>query len=106
MSATVNMPRRSTARNVVPLQSQEMIDDLIAVQKAAQKISSILDLDELIDRIVNDVARSFGLVESNVYLYEPERSELVLAGVHGCTLYGKGHRLKFGQEGMVGYVAA
>jgi sigma-B regulation protein RsbU (phosphoserine phosphatase) len=83
-----------------------MIDDLIAVQKAAQKISSILDLDQLIDRIVNDVARSFGLVETNIWLYEPERSELILAGVHGCKLHNKGQRLRFGQEGMVGYVAA
>src|SRR5579871_3940428 len=31
---------------------------------------------------------------------------MVLAGVHGCTAYGKGHRLRIGRQGMVGYVAS
>jgi sigma-B regulation protein RsbU (phosphoserine phosphatase) len=87
-------------------QYPEPIDDLLRLQKAAQKISSILDLDELIERIVTDIADSFGLVETNIYLYDEDHSELILAGVCGCTLYGKGHRMKAGTEGMVGYVAA
>ncbi len=82
------------------------VQELLKLQKAAQKISSILDLDKLIDKIVNDIACSFGCVELNIYLHEPENCELVLAGVHGCTVHGKGHRLKIGKEGMVGYVAA
>jgi phosphoserine phosphatase RsbU/P len=84
----------------------EQVEDLLKLQKAAQKITSILDLDELIEQIVNDVASSFGCVEANVYLHDEEHSELVLAGVHGCTLHDKGQRLKVGKEGMVGYVAA
>jgi sigma-B regulation protein RsbU (phosphoserine phosphatase) len=82
------------------------VQELLRLQKPAQKINSILDLDQLIDKIVNDIACSFGCVELNVFLYEPDRSEMVLAGVHGCTLHGKGTRLKVGKEGMVGYVAA
>jgi sigma-B regulation protein RsbU (phosphoserine phosphatase) len=31
---------------------------------------------------------------------------MVLAGVRGCKLHHKGHRLKIGVEGMVGYVAS
>jgi phosphoserine phosphatase RsbU/P len=87
-------------------QAPDLMEDLLRLQKASQRISSLLDLDQLIDRIVNEIARSFGLVEANVYLYEPDREELVLASVHGCTLYGKGHCLKLGKEGLVGYVAA
>ena len=84
----------------------DQVEDLQRLQKAAQKISSILDLDHLIDKIVNDVARSFGCVEANIYLHDPEHAELVLAGVHGCSVHGKGARLKVGTEGMVGYVAS
>ena len=86
--------------------SASQVEDLQRLQKAAQKISSILDLDQLIDSIVNDVALSFGCVEANIYLHDPDRSELVLTGVHGCSLHGKGDRLKVGTEGMVGYVAS
>ena len=82
------------------------VEDLQRLQKAAQKISSILDLDQLIDNIVNDVARSFGCVEASIYLHDEEHGEMVLAGVHGCSVNHKGHRLKIGKEGMVGYVAS
>ena len=84
----------------------DQVEDLLRLQKAAQKISSILDLDELIDKVVNDVARSFGCVEANIYLQEEERGAIALAGVCGCTVYHKGHRLRIGKDGMAGYVAA
>src|SRR6266567_3706788 len=83
----------------------DQVEDLLRLHKAAQKINSILDLDELIDKIVNDVARSFGCVEANLYLNDVERAEMVLTGVCGCTIHGKGQRLKIGKQGMVGYVA-
>jgi sigma-B regulation protein RsbU (phosphoserine phosphatase) len=82
------------------------VEDLQKLQKAAKKINSILDLDQLIDNIVNDVAHSFGCVEASIYLHDEQHGEMVLAGVHGCSVNHKGHRLKIGQEGMVGYVAS
>jgi sigma-B regulation protein RsbU (phosphoserine phosphatase) len=88
-----------------PLRADQ-VDDLQRLQKAAQKISSILDLDQLIDNIVNDVARSFGCVEASIYLHDEERGEMVLSGVHGCSVNHKGHRLKIGKQGMVGYAAS
>jgi sigma-B regulation protein RsbU (phosphoserine phosphatase) len=90
----------------VPGVSPDLLQDLQRLQKTAKKITSILDLDQLIDNVVNDVARSFGCVEASVYLHDEERGEMVLAGIHGCTKNCKGYRLKIGQEGMVGYVAS
>ncbi len=82
------------------------VESLQKLQKAAQKISSILDLDQLIDNIVNDVAHSFGLLETAIYLHDEARGEMVMGGVHGCSIHSKGFRLKIGKEGMVGYVAS
>ena len=90
----------------LPVISEAHFQDLLKLQKAAQKITSILDLDELIDKIVNDIACAFGCVEINVYLHDAERCELVLASDRGCAVHQKGHRLKVGKEGLVGYVAA
>jgi phosphoserine phosphatase RsbU/P len=84
----------------------DRLQQLLTLQKAANKINSILDLEPLIDKIVNDISCSFGCAEINVYLHDAEQAELVLAGVQGCTLHKKGHRLKLGKEGLVGYVAA
>jgi sigma-B regulation protein RsbU (phosphoserine phosphatase) len=84
----------------------DLIEDLQRVQKAAQRITSILDLDQLLDSVVNEVALTFGCLEASIYLHDEDRSEMVLSGVRGCSLHDRGHRLKIGCEGMVGYVAA
>ncbi len=89
----------------VPEPSANRIAELVRLQRFAQRITSTLDLEELIPRIVDEVAASLGCVEINLYLRNPDDPEFVLAAVRGCTLYGKGHRLKPG-SGMVGHVAA
>jgi sigma-B regulation protein RsbU (phosphoserine phosphatase) len=86
----------------------DQVEELLKLQKAAQKIASILDLDQLVDKVVNEIARSFGCVDSDIYLHNKERGELSLVCAHGCTgceLHGPGHSLKIG-KGMVGYVAS
>jgi sigma-B regulation protein RsbU (phosphoserine phosphatase) len=86
----------------------DQVEDLLKLQKAAQKITSILDLDQLVDKVVNEIARSFGCLDSDIYLHNKERGELALVCAHGCTgcdLHGPGHSLKIG-KGMVGYVAS
>jgi phosphoserine phosphatase RsbU/P len=99
---TVQLPS-----NPSPL-SLDQVEDLLKLQKAAQKITSILDLDRLVDKVVNEIARSFGCLDSDIYLHNEERGELALVCAHGCTgceLHGPGHSLKIG-KGMVGYVAS
>ena len=100
-------PRVVAPESVIPRQLPfDRVEDLLKLQKAAQKISSILDLDLLVDKVVHDVARTFGYLEADIYLYDEEHEELVLSGVCGCTCHDKGHRLKIGKEGLVGHVAA
>jgi phosphoserine phosphatase RsbU/P len=103
-SPTLSVPLPS---NPPPL-SFDQVEDLLRLQKAAQKITSILDLDQLVDKVVNEIARSFGCLDSDIYLHNEERGELLLVCAHGCTgceLHGPGHSLKIG-KGMVGHVAS
>ncbi len=88
----------------LPETTVQKLAELVRLQKFAQRITSTLDIEELVPRIVDEVAASLGCVEINLFLRDPERAELVLAGVRGCTLHGKGHRISIG-EGMVGHVA-
>jgi sigma-B regulation protein RsbU (phosphoserine phosphatase) len=106
MAASPNFTAPPPANS--PLLNLDQVEDLLKLQKAAQKISSILDLDQLVDKVVNEVARSFGCLDSDIYLHHQERGELSLVCAHGCTgceLCGPGHILKIG-KGMVGYVAS
>jgi phosphoserine phosphatase RsbU/P len=106
MSASPNLTVQPSA-DLRPIDFDQ-VEDLLKLQKAAQKITSILDLDQLVDKVVNEIARSFGCVDSDIYLHNKERGDLSLVCAHGCTgceLHGPGHSLKIG-KGMVGYVAS
>lgn len=81
------------------------LTELVRLQKFAQRITSTLDLDEIVDRIANEVGSSLGCVEINIFLLDGKQDELVLHGVRGCSVHGKGYRLKVGTQGMVGHVA-
>ena len=89
----------------LPETPAQKLAELARLQKFAQRITSTLDIEELIPRIVDEVAASLGCVEINIYLRDAEQPGFVLAGVRGCSVYGKGHRLEIG-SGMVGHVAA
>src|SRR5512143_2524277 len=97
LQPVVHTPRRSDA---------QVVRDLLKLQKTAQRITSILDIDLLMDKIAHEIVDAFGAVEASVWLSDDARGEMVVAGVRGCTVHTKGHRFKIGKEGMVGWVAA
>jgi sigma-B regulation protein RsbU (phosphoserine phosphatase) len=86
--------------------SCDFVQTLMKMQRAAQLITSTLDLEPLLDHVVNDLADSLGSVEVGIWLRDPETDEMVLQGVRGCTLRKKGERFKIGYRGLVGHVAA
>ena len=54
--------RDLTGFSAVPGLRPEQVQDLVNLQKAAKKISSILDLDQLIEDVVADISASFGCI--------------------------------------------
>ena len=82
---------------------QRRVDALLSLQKTAQQITSILELDELLDTIVHRVALDFGCIESSILLVDGD--EFQLAAVHGCTQSKKGERWPL-SEGLSGYVVS
>jgi len=97
---------RSSADMPQFLSGTRLLDQVVRIQEAAQKITSTLDLDLLIDRVVDEVVSNFGCLKSSIYLRDFEANDMVLASVEGCTLHTKGARLRIGEQGMVGWVAA
>ena len=61
------------------------IAELIRLQKFAQKVGASLDLEEIIERIVSEVAATLGCVEINIFLHDRERSELDPRCTRGLT---------------------
>ncbi|RPI74354.1 MAG: GAF domain-containing protein [Ignavibacteriales bacterium] len=85
----------------------QTIKELLLLQRVAQKINSILDLNLLLEEIVGDVAETFGYLRSGVLLKDNKTNELEIAAVKGWTknFHVKGDRFKIGEYGMVGHVA-
>jgi sigma-B regulation protein RsbU (phosphoserine phosphatase) len=85
---------------------KQRIQELLLLQRVAQRINSILDLDILLEEVVNDVAQTFGYSRSAILLKDDETNELEIAAVRGWTVnyHMKGERFKIGELGMVGHV--
>ena len=89
-------------------EQNQQIQELFLLQRVAQRINSILDLDVLLEEIVGDVAETFGYTRSGVLLKDDVTNELVIAAVRGWTTnyHLKGERFKIGEYGMIGHVGA
>jgi len=88
-------------------ETQQRILDLQRLQKAVQQINSTLDLEVLLDQVINGVAQDFGCTEASIHLKDPHSDDLILESVRGCSLHGKGHRIRIGSpRGLITLAAA
>ena len=87
-------------------EQNQRIQELLLLQRVAQRINSILDLDKLLEEVVTDVAETFGYSRSGILFKDEETNELEIVAVHGWTInfHVKGDRFKIGEYGMVGHV--
>jgi hypothetical protein len=76
---------------------EHQVGELLLLQRVAQRIGTILDLEELLEEIVTDVAQTFGYSRAGVLLIEGR--DLVIAAVRGWTtnFHMKGERFPVGE---------
>lgn len=88
--------------------ADDRVQELLLLQRVAQRLASILEVDRLLEQIVEDVAQTFGYTRSAVLLIdEADPTDLVVAAARGWTRFHEpGFRFKVGKEGMVGRVAS
>jgi sigma-B regulation protein RsbU (phosphoserine phosphatase) len=86
---------------------RQQVQELMLLQRIAQRIGGLLDLDVLLEAIVGDVAETFGYSRSAILLRDANTNELVIAAVRGWTanVHRKGERFKIG-HGIIGHVAS
>ncbi|HIC93860.1 MAG TPA: GAF domain-containing protein [Anaerolineae bacterium] len=83
-------------------------DRLRAVNEVGRQIASFLSLDELLPYVVTLLRETFHYYNVNISLLDPEAGEMVLRASAG-EFAGEpplGVRVKVGEEGIVGWVAA
>jgi serine phosphatase RsbU (regulator of sigma subunit)/HAMP domain-containing protein len=86
---------------------ETVVRSLKSTTAITQQITMILDLDELLQYIVDNIQKTFGIDYVHIYLTEDGDQTLVMvygSGETGRQLKAKGHQIKLG-EGVVGKVA-
>jgi GAF domain-containing protein/HAMP domain-containing protein len=71
-------------------------------------VASILDVDTLLDRVAHLISERFGFYHTGIFLIDEAREWAVLHAVSsegGLRMLARGHRLRVGEEGIVGYVS-
>lgn len=81
---------------------------LEATATIARDASVILDLQTLLSRVVTSVSDQLGFYHAGIFLIDPSREWAVLEAASsdgGRRMLARGHRLRVGEVGIVGYVA-
>jgi GAF domain-containing protein len=80
---------------------------LEATAEVARDATSVLDLQDLLSQVVTLVSEQFGFYHTGIFLLDPTSEWAVLQAASsegGRRMLVRGHRLKVGEVGIVGYV--
>lgn len=90
------------------LNSERRAVQFEAITQVARVIASIQELEALLPRITHVISQHFGFYHTGIFLLDDVREYAVLKAANtegGQKMLARGHRLKVGQVGIVGYVA-
>ena len=82
---------------------------LTTIAKVTQSIAAIHDLDAILPQITHTISEEFGFYHVGIFLIDESKKFAVLKAVNsegGQRMLRRGHQLKVGEQGIVGYVAA
>jgi len=81
---------------------------LDATAQVAHGIATELDLETLLPKVVSLVSNQFGFYHTGIFLVDASKEYVVLKAASsegGQRMLERGHRLRIGEQGIVGYVA-
>lgn len=90
-------------------QSQRRLNALTAIAEVGRKLTSILDLDELLTQVVQLIRDRFGYYHAQIFLVEKGSNQAMFRASSGHHLNEKWRRerraMNIGREGIIGWVA-
>jgi GAF domain-containing protein/HAMP domain-containing protein len=78
-----------------------------SIARVARTVSSTRDLDVLLSQITTAIHREFGFYHVGIFLLDASKEYAILSAANsegGQVMLKRGHRLKVGETGLVGYV--
>ena len=96
----------------IAARTRELERQAVQLQTAAQvarDVSTLQDLNALLDRVVNLIHDRFGFYHAGVFLLDERQEYAILQAANsegGKEMLRRGHQLKVGETGIVGYVTS
>jgi GAF domain-containing protein len=109
LQRTDELAERSHELEAANNQIQQRAAQFEAVAQVTQAITSIRDLQELLPRIATVISEKFGFYHVGVFLLDDVNEYAVMTATNsegGRKMLARHHRLRIGEQGIVGTVAA
>ena len=110
-SIQTNIEQRLQVQTNDLFQNSEKLErratQLEAVSSVARSIATVQDIEQLLPSICQIVSERFGFYHTGIFLLDARREYAVLRASNspgGQLMLSRGHRLKIGEVGIVGYV--
>jgi len=106
---TLELTQRNQEMEEINRQIQRRASQFEAVTQVTQSITSIRDLQELLPHIATVISEKFGFYHVGVFMLDESSQYAVLSATNssgGRTMMERHHRLRVGEQGIVGYVTA
>jgi GAF domain-containing protein len=106
---TAELSARTAELETANRQVRRRAAQLEALAQVAQAVASIRDLQKLLPEIARTISEHFGFYHVGVFLLDEANEYAVLSATNsegGRKMLERKHRLRVGQEGIVGYVTA
>ena len=87
---------------------QKRTERLRALAEVARTATAVQDFDELLPLITNIVSNQLGYYHVGIFLMDEFKEYVILRAANtegGLQMLARGHRLRVGEEGIVGFVA-
>ncbi len=100
---------RTTELRVATERLQRRAAQFEAIAQTASAISATQDLETLLPNITRVISQHFGFYHVGIFLIDEEKSYAVLRAANsegGKRMLERGHRLKVGEVGIVGFVTS
>ena len=100
---------RTSELSVASQNNERRAKQFQSISQVSRTISSTLDFDSLLRQITSVISHEFGFYHVGVFLLDSAREYAVLAAANsdgGQIMLNRGHRLKVGEKGLVGFVSS
>jgi len=90
-------------------ESEQRARQFEAITLVSAAISSIRSIEELLPRVTNLISQQFGYYHVGIFLNDDINENAILSAANsegGKRMLDRGHQLKIGEQGIVGYVTS